>query len=242
MSTYEKINNIPTIEANLFIPIGNACRPAHWLRERKLRKMSFPFDWMMCFNFNIVLDTLKNGTDAWFDNYEEDVNVNKKDRVVKDIDTGMVAMHDFHKNAPINEQLKDFKNKYKKRCNYLVKSIEKVKNICFVCNRSESIEEIKDFLIEFSKLYKDKNITLVNIRHNENNKMIYEYSISQNIKIYDVNDNDINENGSNPVVNPKFWVGNKQLWNGICDKLVISLLSVKKIYLFNIPLVLIEEK
>ena len=38
------------IVADLFVSVGNACRPAHYLQKFNLRTFSSPFDWMMEYN------------------------------------------------------------------------------------------------------------------------------------------------------------------------------------------------
>ena len=216
----EKVNSLPNINANVFISLGNACKPAYWIKKHNLRKVALPFDWMMGYKLEAFLKTFKNGCDNWFDSYIEHEAPNCAHRYVVDTANNITDMHHFSKTKLVKEQLPSFKETFKRRGKRLQELLKTNDNICFLCNRSENFSEIRNFLDELEKLYPNTNFTLINVLHSETKK-VEKYILSKKSIVYFVYDYDIHEKGGTPE-NPSFWIGNEKLWNGICSHLSIS--------------------
>ena len=55
------LKEYPEVYANVFISIGKACRPAHWLEACKLRFCALPFDWMFGYSLDTYLKIIQFG-------------------------------------------------------------------------------------------------------------------------------------------------------------------------------------
>ena len=227
--SYEKLDNFPKITADCFIPLGTACRPAHWLRKSELRYCSLPFDWMMNFPLTTVLSTLKNGVSSWFVEYNEDESKkNNKTRYVTDIKNKIISMHGFPAEKTVDEYMPEFKEIFARRYDRLKELIEQSGSVCFVCNRLDTIYDFDLFLQKIAVMYPKLKINLLNIRHSDNKRGIIQHRLNENVVLYDITTNDIHANG-NDKSNPYSWIGNEDLWNEVCGNLSLSEEVKKKI-------------
>ena len=157
------------IRADLFVSVGNACRPAHYLQKFNLRTFSSPFDWMMEYKVEHIAYFLKNDGADFFAKFQE---IRKDEsgyshRFVQDSQTGMVSMHDFPRNERIEAIYPEFIAKHKRRFANLKNAILKSKHIIFVGNRDSNLQEFERFLEAMQKIHKAQYI-FINVRHNEN--------------------------------------------------------------------------
>jgi len=77
-----KGNNL--VDMNIFIPIGQDCEVAHYLRRKKLRSQAFPFDWN-CASLEMVLNVLSSD----FEGFLDDIYIGKKIRRMYFEDNGV---------------------------------------------------------------------------------------------------------------------------------------------------------
>ncbi|TKX29281.1 hypothetical protein CQA38_04160 [Campylobacter sp. MIT 12-5580] len=133
-------------KADLVLSCGNACRVAHYLHKYKLRKFSSPIDWMMSYSLEAVNNMFEEDFAYFFKDYEQMYEHNNM-RVVKDKRNNMVAMHDFVMQKSIEEQYPHFIEQKTKRFKRLKKELLKARSVIFLCNRSENLQNFKDFLI-----------------------------------------------------------------------------------------------
>ena len=213
----------PLVEADCFIPLGKACRPAYWLRETGLRYCSLPFDWMMSYSLTTVWVILNNGMDSWFVKYKEDKK-RKEDpwkRFVIDVKNKISSMHDFSREQTVKEGMPEFQEKYMRRYERMKNILSTSKRVCFVCNRKERIDNFFSFMIKVSKIYPKLKISLINIRSSNKEQKITEYRLNKNINLYEIIANDTNEKGNN-ASNPDFWIGSENLWKSTCSNLRLS--------------------
>lgn len=192
---YAKEYQHKLICVDIAISLGDGCRAAHYLREYNLRKFSSPFDWMMCYTLKDIQEIFYNDFTTFFKNIKENKKYNASHRYIKDLNNGMVSIHDFDRDKSIESQYKEFINKMQKRFNRLKSSIINSKNILFVTHRNIDINEFKDFLF-FMYNYHNANYTILNIRNDtkqsildtpkqkilklNNNLSIIEYSFNDN--------------------------------------------------------------
>jgi len=214
------VKELPSIDADIFIPIGNACRPAYWLRENGLRKVALPFDWMMSYPLNVVSRAFNYSVEEWFkDNYEKN-SENTKFRAVTDANMGMISLHHFPKSVSVEEYLPEFRSIFVERQQRMLNLLRTKKAVCFVANRLEDVPEIINFLKIVTQTFPNiHNLTFINVRHSDTEDSIKLYKISDNIKLYEVTAYDVNSAGSDPNKNALFWIGKEDLWISICSKL-----------------------
>ncbi|MGX2971199.1 DUF1796 family putative cysteine peptidase [Helicobacter sp. T3_23-1059] len=156
------------IRADLFISVGSACRPAHYLQKFNLRKFSSPFDWMMAYKLEYIAYFLKNDGADFFAKFEE---IRKDEsryshRFVQDTQTGMISMHDFSRDKSVEDYYPEFINKYKRRLANLKNALSNSKHIVFVGNRDNDLQDFQVFLDEMQKIHTAK-YTFINVRHSK---------------------------------------------------------------------------
>ena len=221
----------PNIETEAVISVGSACRPAYWLKEYKLSPQALPFDWMMNYSFDTVIDTIVNGVGKWFCHYEENAERRKVHRYVQDLDSGMVSMHHFSSDKKIAEQLNDFRTTFARRAQRLKDMLVARRKICFVCNRKNKVEDFEEFLLKMGKLFKQNKFVLINIHDDESKTSIYKYKINKRLTIYEVFGRD-DRAGGNAEKNPKAWVGNKTLWRSVMSHIKLVEVAHKRRFWF----------
>ena len=102
-------------------------------------------------------------------------------------------------------------------------NIKKSRNVCIVCNRSDSLDELKIFLQKFSDIYPKQNFTLLNIRNvNLTDEMQNEVVINEKLKIIDKSFCDINEFDNIIANNERSWLGNEGKWEAIFENIILS--------------------
>lgn len=106
--TYDKLQ-----ENKLFfdciISLGNACRPAAYLKEHDLRFFSSPFDWMMSYPLRAIQNFIESGFDNFFKNKEiVSRATTRRHSVVRDTDTGMISMHHFPADSDMDKYYRFF--------------------------------------------------------------------------------------------------------------------------------------
>ena len=217
-----QISQLPIIEADYFIPLGIACRPAFWLKKYGLRQASYPFDWMMSYSLSTVINTITKGCDDWFSNYTEDRSkINAKVRYVTDNTNHIISMHGFPSSCSVDEFLPEFQKTMQRRIERLQGILSQSQRICILCNRDEGIDSLSYFGKKMNEIYPHLNITIINVVNTNTRKDIEEYDISKKLKIYLVRADDTNEKGADKAINPNFWIGNEKLYEEICSKFKI---------------------
>lgn len=210
------------IRADLFVSMGGACRPAHYLQKFHLRSFSSPFDWMMSYKLEHIIHFLRNDGADFFAQITE-IRENESGfshRFVQDRQTGMISMHDFSREMGIDEYYDEFITKHKRRFATLKNALLGAKHIVFVGNRNENMENFENFLNEMQKIHPAK-YTLINVRHKKRiitRKRIVAFNGGGN-RIIEYAFNDIHPKGGDGSVNPDFWLGNVKKWDKIMRKL-----------------------
>ena len=206
------------IYADLLVSVGNACRPAHYLRKFHLRSFSSPFDWMMNYKLEHIIHFLRNDGADFFAQISE---IDKGEsgythRFVQDKQTGMISMHDFVRERGIDECYDEFIDKHKRRFARLKSALLGAKHIVFIGNRDESMENFENFLNEMQKIHRAK-YTFINVRHKEQittRKRVIAFNGGGN-HIIEYIFNDIHPKGGNGDLNPDAWLGNVEQWDKI---------------------------
>ena len=218
----ELIKQIPTVNSDAFISLGNACRPAYWLKKAGLRKYTLPFDWMMNYGLDLVIDSLKQPNLNWFDDFSEKPTQNSSNRVVQDNVSKMISLYHFPQEYSVSEYLPVFKSIFYRRQKRFVKILSSCKNVCFIMNRTEFIVDIFDFIKQICDMYPKTNFSVINVRQDDLSNNIIKYQLNERCILYDIHFNDINENGSDKNLNSMFWIGNAGFWTNLMQKLHVN--------------------
>ncbi len=143
---HQIINSNGVIKADIFISMGEACRPALHLREYGLRKFSSPLDWMMSYSLDETHRCFSVGFSDFFAECYDNGGVDGKERNVVSIsNVGMISIHAFPKNIALDEFLPTFRAQNKRRFLRIKNKILNSQSVAFVSARAVSVDKIADF-------------------------------------------------------------------------------------------------
>ena len=113
---HQILHSSDLIKADMFMSVGDACRPALHLRNYGLRKISNPLDWMMCYSLDEAHRCFSVGfSDFFADCYDNGGGEGKERNVVSKSNDGMISIHAFPKNIALDEFLPTFMAQSKRR-------------------------------------------------------------------------------------------------------------------------------
>ncbi len=158
------------IRCDSIFSVGPACRPAQWLRKTHKRFQSCPLDWMMQYSLDTAMHFFRNKFSDFFEDVRATGEIIGSNRVVRDNRNGIVSMHHFNKNVSLESAKWDFRGKMLRRAREVDRILKNSRSIILICNRQkDSFDDFKRFLHNFSRLYPDRDIALINIRNNGGN-------------------------------------------------------------------------
>lgn len=238
-------DEIEKIKADVIVSFGIDCRVASALKRNKLRYFSNPFDWMMRYSLDDVIKVLSNKGNVFFENIEEEPKrKGRRARYVICKDTGMVSMHDFSSNVPLDKAHQIFKKVMSKRFERTDNIFKKAKTICIVTSRKINIEEIKAFLDKFLKLYQFEKVYYINAYDCEEEKFS-RTKLDDTTEILEYYFSDKPPKDLDNDANPNRWQRNVEYWNKIMKRLSLNRwFVIKNKYfdrLFGISYVLKED-
>ena len=220
-------SEIKEIKADATISFGPNCRGAEALRRNKLRFFSGPFDWMMKYDLKSVFDALKNKGEGFFSDFIQDGEDRKKKfRYMVSKSTGMVSMHHFRNNLPVDEAYYVFKNTMKRRFKELDKIFNDAETLVIITSRKQETAEIIPFIKDFLTLYEFQKLYFINIFDSPEEKI--EKEEFNNVTIYNCFFKDVHPDGSDPNINKKFWKGNMEYWDMILSKISLNKEFIRK--------------
>lgn len=150
---------------DMFISVGIACRPAHHMKMCKLRAESYPLDWQMSYSLDTVIHLFETSFEDFFCDIKELAKPGQgNNRRVEDVTNHIVSIHHFSKEKSLAEAQKSFISKMKCRFERMDAELKNASKIVFCGNRSESQDDIVDFLQSFSMLYPNLKIKFLNVR------------------------------------------------------------------------------
>ena len=197
--------------------IGKNCRPAHYLNEFNLRFQASPFDWMMKYSLDEVINQMRNNYNSFFEEIEDLTGKNSKSayRVVDDKNGRTRSLHHFPMKKSAKEHLPIFRSMMQERGKKVDSILNGAASIGFLY---ESDNDNSDALIEFgtkiNELYPKKKVTIFNIVNAVPSDEASEGScdlknVNENLTIIKIqfNDNLFDKEGN------KLWKGNKEKWH-----------------------------
>ncbi len=99
----------------LFVSLGSVCEPAHMLNFCELRKSAFPFDWIVSFDGEALIEMLENGFENFF-NDEYYVPYGPAGHLLN-TRYHLEFLHEGNFNQQYEENLEKLKQKYQRRIN-----------------------------------------------------------------------------------------------------------------------------
>lgn len=210
---------------DLYISVGEACRPAYHLLQNDLRNEAYPLDWMRAYSLDTVIHLFKTEFTDFFINIEDNnIEGDSKNRCIKDITNNITSIHHFSRDIEVKKAQKEFLEKMNRRYKRLNDKLKKARRVVLICNRSDTIDKLQFFLMEFSFLYPHLEIKLINVLNNEkmdiNTYMMKQYVLSDCLSIEEYSFND----SFNSVTKEKAdWRGNIGIWKDILRNYVNSL-------------------
>lgn len=152
---------------DFMISIGLDCRIAINILSNGLRYFSSPLDFVEVSTIKAVLYLFESKFESFFSNYR--INNDKKTSTgcywLEDLTNGIYTVHYIEIGRPIVESHIKFKEEMNHRAKRLDDFLKNAKNIVIVSERKESVEDLAWFLKEFSKLYPNLGIDLINMRN-----------------------------------------------------------------------------
>ncbi len=216
------------------VSLGEECRPAHYLRIFRLRLCSNPLDWMMEYSLATALHLLQTDFLHFFKNVNDISairdNGSFSNRFVRDVDNGVVSMHDFPKTEPLQDYLPKFYQIMQRRVKRMRAAIINSNRVLFICNRQTEQQELKASLLALQKYYAVQAV-LVNIRNSEKEYTLRE-NITEDALFVEYGFSDIHPNGNNPE-NLDFWQGNVPVWHKIMRAINLSEKNLGIVNTFN---------
>lgn len=225
-------------EFDIIFSLGPWCRPAYYIQLCGLRKCAYPLDWQGC-PLDSALHLYQTGFKDFFNEYA-DLSKPTEDlegmRRVNDKINNIVSIHHIKDNIPLDKGVNEFKTLMLKRYKRLDKHLKNANSIMMLSNHNKRKKDLQNFVINFSEIYPNKKITLVNIHNRKNGKHKHIYKINDDLQIIEYFINDINKLGPDPKKNKNFWLGNEEKWIEIMKE------YKTKIWSFFFRFFLIQEK
>ena len=196
---------------DFIISAGAACRSAYYTQRLGMRKFSSPCDWMMHYTLSDYLHVFKTGGEEMFRRTHFDPT---KGGAV-DEQNGMIALHDFDANLPLEHQLPDFYEKMRRRALNTITRINKSRSVGIVMYRADPFQTIVQFAESLCNLFPHTTFHLLNLKDTPDATTV---EVSNTIKtkrytLQEVCFNDEHINGREKQQNPNFWMGNTQIWS-----------------------------
>jgi len=221
---------------DIILSVGDACRPANYLKKHNLRFYANPLDWMMSYSLDTVIHLYETKFNDFFVDFVEDKQKSLEKNCSWYIDNknNIISMH--YTDLESNNRL--FRDKMKDRFEKINSILLNANKICFISNRAESIDVCKKFLEKMAEMYSG-NITYINIKDNKDMSIAspikrYEEKISDKLNIIEYEFNDIHPQGGDLKTNRAAWTGNYVIWDNIMKEIAIKKMRVLSYLLFRI--------
>ena len=140
------------------ISLGHFCSPAMEFERLGRRMYSFPFDWLITSDFNLVIDLIENNF-ADFLNEEYMYQLKQFPSYYRNIKFNIDFYHDFSPLKSFDSQIFDISNKYKRRIERFYKQIKSPTLFCRYLTEEDckKITETHNRLLTIIKDYNKEN-------------------------------------------------------------------------------------
>ena len=192
------------------ISAGAECRAAYYTKRLNMRKFSSPCDWMKNYTLNDYLHILKTGGEEMFRCAHFDHSTNG----AIDKQNGMISLHDFAANIPLEYQLPAFYEKIRRRTRNTIEKLNQSHAVGVIMHRTDPYSEIVHFAESLCDLFPKTLFHIINFR--DIPKMtsieIGDLVQTEHYTLQEAYFNDEHSDGRNQQEAPQVWIGNKHVW------------------------------
>lgn len=186
--------------------LGERCMSAHQMRLNGLRSNSNPFDWLICMDLDQVIQVLLTGGRDFFRRENLQVVEGSKGHLnVTDSLTGFIALHDFRKGQPFDQEYELFVEKYNRRFGRLFELLQQASSILFVRTNVQKADYEK--LLALEQLNPDAQMDFLIINTMEMDQVKRLESPYNNMMIYGISEH--------PDIAYDVWMGNHAHWREV---------------------------
>lgn len=192
------------------ISAGAECRAAYYTKRLNMRKFSSPCDWMKNYTLNDYLHILKTGGEEMFKCAHFDHSKNG----AVDEQNGMISLHDFTANIPLDHQLPAFYEKMRRRTRNTIEKINQSHAVGIVMFRTTLYQEIIHFAESLCELFPHTSFHILNMRDVPTMTSIKIGDLVKTARytLQEAYFNDEHPDGRDWQATPQVWVGNKPIW------------------------------
>ena len=148
-----------------YLPIGNDCSPAYYLKACGLRTEAYPLDWMV-FNAHAMIHLFRTGFSDFFSAVAEEKSSDASPcRYIRDTANDILSIHHFPKDRETADVLNEFHSKMRRRYLRLHDRLMHSGSLLMLGYRQDTEEHVKNTLLEFAAIYPHLSIHLINVRH-----------------------------------------------------------------------------
>lgn len=145
------------------IPLGYFCSVAMELERKGLRNASYPFDWIISDDFEIILNLLRNGFEGFLD--ENSLYQEATPNVYYNYHTKIHFYHDFNAYTPLSDQIHSVSVKYNRRIKRLYYDIKEPSLFIRYCKHKEEVlwiqNNLESILSQLKSYNQDNSIVFI---------------------------------------------------------------------------------
>ncbi len=203
--------------------IGAKCRPAYYIQKYNMRFQAAPLDWMMNYSLETAIHLFETKFCDFFEEIEEIPNKSRKNcKVIKDTKNGIISIHHFNKNSPLQVEHEKFREMMLNRASKVDEILNQADSIGLICDRSDvTTVQLIEFAKKFSKIYPNKEIILINVV-DVDTEVIHKSVLFKDDKLTIIqfvfsDKQPIEEANKFPK-----WTGNQMAWKSVTNNLKIK--------------------
>ena len=146
-----------------YLPIGENCAPAYYLKKYGLRTEAYPLDWMG-FDAHTFIHLFQTGFSDFFSSIAEEKSIKTNTcRSIRDTTNNILSIHDFPKDREIPEMLDEFHSTMRRRYLRLHERLMNARSLLMLGYRQDTAEQVINTLLEFSAIYPHLSSHLINV-------------------------------------------------------------------------------
>ena len=148
-----------------YLPIGNDCSPAYYLKAYGLRTEAYPLDWMV-FSAHAMIHLFQTGFSDLFSAIAEEESIEANPcRYIRDTNNDILSIHNFPKDREIADVLNEFHSKMQRRYLRLHDRLMNSGSLLMLGYRQDTEEQVENTLLAFAAIYPHLSIHLINVHH-----------------------------------------------------------------------------
>ncbi len=151
------------VRYDVYLPSGENCNPAYYLRLLGLRTEAYPLDWMG-FGTNTMIHLFQTGFCDFFSSIAEEKSPEASPyRRIRDTANGVVSQHHFPKDREVADVYDEFRSTMRRRYLRLHDRLMSSGSVLMLCYSQDTEEQVGSVLLGFSEVYPHLSIHLANV-------------------------------------------------------------------------------